>query len=190
MSLCSFLYFLDSLYLLSIADVTLDSRTASSQLILSEDGKQVRWEESDRPKNTRGFDTRACVLGKEGFTSGRHYWDVELNGNSLWRLGVTTQSAQRKRWFSINPQSGYWTLVLWYGNQFKALSSPETLIPLCLKPRKMRVYVDYEHGQISFYNPETGSLIYTFIDTFTDQLYPFFCTVDNRDLIIVSPVVT
>ncbi|XP_072893852.1 zinc-binding protein A33-like [Hemitrygon akajei] len=79
--------------------VTLDVETASPCLEVSEDRKSVRrtWTWRNLPDTGKRFTKRACVLGSEGFTSGRHYWEVEVTGNRVWCLGVAAESVERKR---------------------------------------------------------------------------------------------
>ncbi|XP_029442247.1 E3 ubiquitin-protein ligase TRIM11-like [Rhinatrema bivittatum] len=65
--------------------VTLDPETAHPELLLSEDGKRVRGggRKQSLPRSPRRFDSEPCVLGREGFTSGRHYWEVGINLKSI-----------------------------------------------------------------------------------------------------------
>ncbi|MGH0129173.1 UNVERIFIED_CONTAM: hypothetical protein FKN15_037613 [Acipenser sinensis] len=160
-----------------MVDVTLDPDTAQSSLILSKDGMHVRHGDKQQAlsDNPRRFDSKVFVLGKAGFTSGRHYWEVEVGEKICWRLGVTGESSQRKGNVTVNPQQSFWTVLRDdESNDFCAATDPVTPLPKNLKPRKLGVYLDYEGRQLSFYNVETRSLIYTFTDTFTEKLYPLF----------------
>ena len=130
------------------------------------------------------FDIWPCVLGWEGLSSGRHYWEVDLANNGYWRLGLTTASAKRLGRFQMVPAEGYW--ALWRSTrQFYACSKPETALPLSLVPRKMGVHLDYDEGQVSFYNVENRAHIYTFKDNFKEKLYPLFAPLDGRTLISI-----
>ncbi|XP_058867929.1 uncharacterized protein LOC117965865 isoform X1 [Acipenser ruthenus] len=176
----------------SVDSLTLDLDTAHPRLTLPVDEKQVRRKRQDH-NNPQRFDYRRCVLGKEGFTSGRHYWELGVGENTFWRLGVSRESAPKKGKFSMTPQQGYWT-VGWSGDEdkdeFTALTDPQTPLPPSLKPQKLRVYLDYEEGQLSFYNVETRSHIYTFTDMEfnpNEKLYPFFWSLEYKDLALVSP---
>ncbi|XP_020365089.2 E3 ubiquitin-protein ligase TRIM39-like [Oncorhynchus kisutch] len=176
--------------------VTLDPDTAHPNLILSEDGKQVRHgnTETNRPNTPKRFDKSINVLGKEGFSSGRFYYEVTVKGKTDWDLGVARESINRNGNITLSAKNGYWTVWLRNGDQYKALSSPSVLLQLREKPQKVGVFVDYEEGQVSFYDVEARSHIYSFTCcTFTEKLYPFFspCLNDDRENsapLIISPV--
>ncbi|XP_066577469.1 E3 ubiquitin-protein ligase TRIM39 isoform X2 [Amia ocellicauda] len=181
--------------LYGIVDVTLDPNTAAPWLILSKDGKQVRLGDRRQalPDNPERFDPCFCVLGKEGFSSGRHYWEVEVGEKIEWDLGVARESINRKGVIKLGPEYGYWTVGQRNGNKYWANANPYVLLPLPLKPQKVGVFVDYDGGQVSFYNVEARSHIYTFTDTFTEKLYPYFSPNlyqkgKNTAPLIISPV--
>ncbi|MGH0168866.1 UNVERIFIED_CONTAM: hypothetical protein FKN15_055631 [Acipenser sinensis] len=168
--------------------VVLDPHTAYPKLILSRDGKRLRLGNETRAvsdDNPERFDYWECAVGQEGFTSGRHFWEVDVGENQHWKLGVARASAQRKGEFSMLPRDGYWTLW-WYGDQLWALTDPLTSLAPGLKVQKVGVSLVYDEGRLSFYNVESGTLLYTFTEVFIEKLYPFFWTWDtSTDLVIL-----
>ncbi|KAJ8406311.1 hypothetical protein AAFF_G00305420 [Aldrovandia affinis] len=68
--------------------VILDPNTAYPCLSLSEDLTSVIWrdEEQNVPDNPERFDLEDCVLGSEGFSSGRHCWDIEVGVVDNWEI--------------------------------------------------------------------------------------------------------
>ncbi|XP_021036401.1 butyrophilin subfamily 1 member A1 [Mus caroli] len=158
-------------------DVTLDPDTAHPHLFLYEDSKSVRLEDSrqilpDRPER---FDSWPCVLGRETFTSGRHYWEVEVGDRTDWAIGVCRENVVKKGFDPMTPDNGFWAVEL-YGNGYWALTPLRTPLRLAGPPRRVGVFLDYDAGDISFYNMSDGSLIYTFPSiSFSGPLRPFFC---------------
>uniref|UniRef100_A0A8C4SW67 Butyrophilin subfamily 1 member A1-like n=1 Tax=Erpetoichthys calabaricus TaxID=27687 RepID=A0A8C4SW67_ERPCA len=159
-----------------LTDVTFDPETAHPYLIVSEDGKEVRqadiWQKvTDNPKR---FDCWVNVLAREGFTSGRHYWEVEVGGKTAWTLGVARESVNRKEVDYLKPYNGYWTVWLRNENEYAAFIGHPLPLPLRVKLQTVGVFLDYDEGQVSFYNAQSRSHLYTFTDSFTKPLYPFF----------------
>ncbi|KAM4835080.1 butyrophilin subfamily 1 member A1-like isoform 2-T2 [Thomomys bottae] len=162
---------------LHAVDVTLDPDTAHPHLFLYEDSKSVRLEDSrqklpDRPER---FDSWPCVLGRETFTSGSHYWEVEVGDRTDWAIGVCRENVIKKGFDPMIPENGFWAVEL-YGNGYWALTPLRTPLPLAGLPRRVGVFLNYESGDISFYNMTDGSHIYTFPSiSFSGPLRPFFC---------------
>ncbi|XP_039357981.1 butyrophilin subfamily 1 member A1-like isoform X2 [Mauremys reevesii] len=156
-------------------DVTLDPDTANPWLDLSKDQKRVRHgdKRQDLPNNPERFDYCYCVLGAEGFAGGRHYWEVEVEDKPEWDLGVCRESVSRKGTVTLSPGNGYWVMRLWQG-EYKAFTSPLTPIPMSVRPSRVGIFLDYEAGEVSFYNVTDRSHLFTFTDTFSGTLRPYF----------------
>lgn len=174
-------------------DLTLDPDTANPWLQLSQDRRQVRhlgaWQ--SLPDNPDRFDTVVIVLGREGFTSGRHYWEVQVGDKDDWYLGVAKSSVNRKGRISVSTAQGYWALAMKKGQEYRTSTAPPLLLSLDSKPKRVGVYVDYEEGQVSFYDAGARTHIYTFMDRFTEKIFPFFylyCCDKASDTIVICPV--
>ncbi|XP_044839286.1 E3 ubiquitin-protein ligase TRIM39-like [Mauremys mutica] len=158
-------------------DVTLDPDTAHPSLVLSEDRKRVRLGDKcqDLPDNPERFDTyRVFVLGAEGFAGGRCYWEVEVGDKTGWELGVCRESLSRKGQVTYTPEAGYWVVVLRDG-EYEACTYPSTPLPVSVRPSRVGIFLDYEAGEVLFYNVTDRSHLFTFTDTFSGKLRPYFC---------------
>ncbi|XP_055521236.1 zinc-binding protein A33-like [Leucoraja erinacea] len=168
--------------------VTLDVETAHPELEVSEDRKRVRNTGTERslPDTGKRFTDWPCVLGSEGCTSGRHYWEVEVAGSRGWCLGVAAESVNRKEEDDLTPETGVWSIDR-EDDQFDADTSPPSPLSARPIPGRVGVYLSYESGTISFYDADTKSHLHTFTgNKFTEKLYPFFETYDDNWLRIWS----
>ncbi|XP_069775767.1 zinc-binding protein A33-like isoform X2 [Narcine bancroftii] len=137
--------------------LTFDPETANPYLILSEDLTAAKYSYTSQQlsETPERFSFCACVLGSEGFTSGRHYWEVEVGDHPDWDVGIAAESADREGWVILAPEHGFWT----FGHT---------------EPARVGVYLDHEGGQVSFYRASDMSHLHTFSDTFSERLFPFF----------------
>ncbi|XP_031135831.1 E3 ubiquitin-protein ligase TRIM41-like [Sander lucioperca] len=119
-------------------DVTLDPDTASPFLILSDDGKQVNNSDvmKNLPDNPERFSRCIFVLGKQSFSSGRFYFEVQVKGKTQWFLGVARESIDRKG-HTLNPQN-VWTLYL--TNEYHDAAGPHVRFSLKSPPQKLDAF--------------------------------------------------
>nr|XP_060615514.1 butyrophilin subfamily 2 member A2-like [Anolis sagrei ordinatus] len=148
-------------------NITLDTDTAFPRLILSEDLRSVRWDKKyqDLPENPGRFNLCPIVLGREELSEGRYFWDVSVESEEEWTVGVALKSVTRKGPVMIQPESGIWAIGL-------------LDLPLCRneKLRKIRVFLSCTEGLVTFYNTDTEDFLYEFSGaSFRGQpILPFF----------------
>uniref|UniRef100_A0A8C6UP17 B30.2/SPRY domain-containing protein n=1 Tax=Neogobius melanostomus TaxID=47308 RepID=A0A8C6UP17_9GOBI len=164
-------------------DVTLDPDTAYPWLVLSEDLKKIHHIDVRKklPDSPQRFDKGPNVLGKQSFSSGRFYFEVQVKGKTNWDLGVARESINRKEEITLSPKNGFWTIRLKKGDTYKACASPPVRLSLKRPPQKVGVFVDYGAGLVSFYDVDSADLIYSFTDcSFREKLFPFFSPCTNE----------
>ncbi|XP_029942589.1 E3 ubiquitin-protein ligase TRIM21-like [Salarias fasciatus] len=158
-------------------DVKLDPATAHRSLVVSPDGKKVKdgGTNSGVPDTAERFDLFGSILGLNGLTSGRAYWEVDVGCKSGWDLGVARRSANRKGKLELNPEEGYWVAVHFEDKMYAAMTAPPVRISPKEKPKTVGVFVDYEEGLVSFYDVKTQSHIYSFSEClFGGEICPYF----------------
>ncbi|XP_073727678.1 E3 ubiquitin-protein ligase TRIM39-like isoform X1 [Misgurnus anguillicaudatus] len=171
--------------------VTLDPNTAHRCVFLSDDLTSVRRSEDAAllPDNPERFDLYECVLGSESFNSGIHCWDVQVGDNTHWRLGVMTESVERKK--NISCSTGFWS-VDYVSGEYSAVITPlKTALHLSVKVKleRIRVELDYERGKLSFSDPLTNTHIHTFTHTFTERVYPWFWVGFDISALVILPMI-
>ncbi|XP_066243131.1 tripartite motif-containing protein 75-like [Saccopteryx leptura] len=156
-------------------DIILDPETAHPNLIVSEDKKCVRYTKRKQnvPDFPKRFTVNTVVLGFPYFHSGRHFWEVEVGDKSKWAIGVCKDSLFTKGRRNPSTGQGCWR-IQWQGDSYDAPGAGTSPRLSEVKPRGIGIFLDYEMGEISFYNMTDKSHIYTFTDTFNRPLRPYF----------------
>ncbi|XP_043942280.1 zinc-binding protein A33-like [Protopterus annectens] len=159
----------------------MDPDTASSELVLSEDLTSVSFgDKRQLPDTPKRFSPCACVLGSEGLTSGKHFWVIDVGNKTRWNVGVATESINRKGPLTLAPDNGCWVMSHIKGDKYVVFDFEALELHVSVKPKKIGVYLDYDNGQVSFYNADDMSHLHTYMDTFTEKLY-LFLSPCNKD---------
>ncbi|XP_017210847.2 NLR family CARD domain-containing protein 3 [Danio rerio] len=156
--------------------LTLDPNTAHTELILSEENREVKSvrENQPYPDHPDRFDYYHQVLCRES-VCGRCYWEIDWSGDGVVCISVSYKSIRRKGGgdecvFGYNAQS--WSLrcdssrfKFWHNNT-------HTDLPVEALSSRIGVFVDHSAGILIFYNiyRDTMSLIHSVQTTFTEPL--------------------
>ncbi|XP_066504692.1 butyrophilin subfamily 1 member A1-like [Hoplias malabaricus] len=161
--------------------ITLNLTNVSPYLKLTPDGSRVR---DNFPENYRehGFPYTLCICGVNEFTSGRAYWEVGLKSahsqaKTSWLIGVTTDphlSQLSNNKTDLTPSKGYWFLCSDGENGFHVNTEPEICFSVDPRPEIVGVLLDYEKGELSFYNANEGLKLFTMKTRFQGAIVPLF----------------
>ncbi|XP_067427787.1 zinc-binding protein A33-like, partial [Thunnus thynnus] len=148
--------------------VILDPNTASPYLYLSNDLTSVRRGDTNQqlPDNPERCTKYRTVLGSEGFSSGKHSWEVEVGDHPVWLMGLAKESAEKGE-ANASPECGFWCLSHDSGEY---IDETGKTVPV----KRISVQLDYDRGDVSFYDSEDMTHIYTHRDIFTEKLFPYF----------------
>ncbi|XP_068120409.1 E3 ubiquitin/ISG15 ligase TRIM25-like [Hyperolius riggenbachi] len=157
---------------LRAAGILLDVNTASTNLHISDDRKTASTSYVKRPHTPERFQ-KAHVMSSQSFSSGRHYWEVDVGGSYNWRVGMCYPSIPRG---GAQPGIGYnkksWCLRKYLLQHLVVHDSEVIILPEKIPSDRVRICLDYEAGQISFYALcDPIRHLHTFTATFTEPLH-------------------
>lgn len=162
----------------------LDRRTAHRRLILSEDEREARTSLLPQPvpNNPERYDTAIAALGRDGYDSGKHYWEVAVAGRNCYVVGVARESVQRKGLIHYSPKGGYWVILKKRDGRHIALADNPVLLQMA-ETTKIGVLVDFNNKLISFYDADKKRSVvqFTGIDI-QETLYPYIETCSDSNI--------
>ncbi|XP_053281865.1 E3 ubiquitin-protein ligase TRIM35-like isoform X3 [Pleuronectes platessa] len=168
----------------SYSPVVLDPNSANPVFVLSEDLTSLRRGERQKlPDNPERFEKYVSVLGSEGFNSGTHSWDVLVGDSTDWFLGMSAEPVPRKG----KEESGLW-VILFSEGKYSAWSPSGLSVLSVQKIQRIRVKLDWNRGELSFFDPDTNKHIHTLTHTFTQKMFPHFNTTDHHHPLKLLPV--
>ncbi|XP_064911595.1 E3 ubiquitin-protein ligase TRIM35 isoform X2 [Columba livia] len=163
--------------IITVVPFSFDPNSAAGWLSVSEDltsvtngGYKLLVENPER------FTSAPCILGSRGFSTGFHTWEVDLGGMTNWRVGVARPHSGTHWTFHHDARSGFWYIYRLSGKDGKKCRASNTArleaVPGDL--RRIRVELDCDEGELSFYDTDRKTHIYTFHEKFGGTVFPYF----------------
>ncbi|XP_075046876.1 E3 ubiquitin/ISG15 ligase TRIM25-like [Mixophyes fleayi] len=162
------------IYVKEPADLLLDVNTAANNVHISGDMKTVSTSvNQNHPVTIERFQDKPLVLSTGSFSSGRYYWEVDVSKSVSWRVGMCYPSIARRgdqSLIGVNNKS--WGLDR-TGDKYSVIhNSRQIWLPDNIPCDRVRICLDYEAGQLSFYSLcDPIRHLHTFTATFTEPLH-------------------
>lgn len=161
--------------------ILLDINTAGDNVDISDDMKTASY--SQKQKYLQTLESFECsqVMSVKNLSSGRHYWDVEVSSAGWWMVGVCYPSIDRRgvsSWIGNNKKS--WCLYRSDNVYSVVHDSRVTPLPLKSSCNRLRIHLDFEAGQLTFYEKRNPMRhLYTFTTTFTEPVRAAFSVCED-----------
>ncbi|XP_078470893.1 E3 ubiquitin-protein ligase TRIM11-like [Lampetra planeri] len=157
---------------------TLDPNSAYNNLQISSDLRTVTLTavSQGRPDHPNRFDAWDQVLCSESFSSGQHYWEMDLGGAARsCKVGVVYGTIARKgggKECSLGQNDSSWVLYKDYNSCYVLHGDVWTSVPVRNPPRRVGCHLHWEAGLLSFYRADSMELLHSVHHSFSQPLYP------------------
>ncbi|XP_061403183.1 E3 ubiquitin/ISG15 ligase TRIM25-like [Lethenteron reissneri] len=167
---------------------TLDTNSAYDQLQISSDLRMMT-RTSDfqgHPDHPHRFDCCAQALCCESFSSGHHYWEVDVWDAEWWRVGVAYGMVPRKGGGAaqlLGGNNASWCLEKYDDNFSVVHDRVKTALLVRGAPflRKIGLHLHWEGGLLAFYRADSMEVIHEVRQRFLQPLYPAMWVVFCND---------
>ncbi|CAN0391715.1 unnamed protein product [Lampetra fluviatilis] len=158
---------------------TLDTNSANHKLQISSDLRTMTrtGDSQGRPDHPHRFNGWSQALCCESFSSGLHYWEVDVGDTRWWRVGVAYGTIPRKgggaaQWLGGSDAS--WCLEK-FDDSFSVLHGgvkTALLVRGAPSPRRIGLHLHWEGGLLAFYRADSMEVIHEVRQRFLQPLYP------------------
>ncbi|KAG8433237.1 hypothetical protein GDO86_017497 [Hymenochirus boettgeri] len=159
---------------LEATDMLLDTNTVANNVFVSGDLKTASWSEVNLHHIPKPERFQHCqVLSSGGFSSGKHYWEVETSKSGIWRVGMAYPSIEREGdQYCFGDDKKSWCLYMFDGDYSAIHNSLEQPISSHSPIQRIGIYLDYKAGRLSFYELcDPIRQLHTFHATFYEPLH-------------------
>lgn len=170
--------------------MVIDKQTCHSQIAVTSEGRGMSFSgtASSAPEHPLQFDKVCCALCCSPVAAAQSYWEVDVRCSSAWAVGVAYASLERKgkdKGAKLGRNRNSWCVELrngrlsaWHNDRnVECQGVGQTA------PRKIGVWVNYDKGQLMFYDADTMVVLQKFSAAmtpvfdrahhqFTESLYP------------------
>nr|XP_032836327.1 E3 ubiquitin-protein ligase RNF135-like [Petromyzon marinus] len=170
---------------------TLDTNSACDHLQISSDLRKATWSDvpQGRPHHPHRFECWRQALCSESFSSGQHYWEVDVGSTDECLVGVAYATIPRRGLGAeclLGESDVSWCLQK-LGDSFSVLhGGVETSLSVPQPPRRVGVHLDWDAGLLSFYNADSMAPLHSFHQTFTQPLHPGLWVGDSVRIVDLS----
>ncbi|KAJ8014095.1 hypothetical protein DPEC_G00036690 [Dallia pectoralis] len=176
-------------------EVSLDPATAHPKLIISPQGDSATytniWQEL--PELPGRFDTTLNVISLQGFSSGRHYWEIDVSGKTYWELGLTYTTICRKGraedcWLGRGSDS--WAVEFFDGEYTAWHDGVPRQLPSSKHFSRIGVLCSFPAGLVSFLGADCMTPLFSFCTgAFRDCLHLALCPGHDHNGTNAQPIV-
>uniref|UniRef100_A0A671X281 B30.2/SPRY domain-containing protein n=2 Tax=Sparus aurata TaxID=8175 RepID=A0A671X281_SPAAU len=193
--ICSQTPIIKKLYKSYSSEVCLDPETAHPKLIVSSDGDSATYTDTwqQLPDLPGRFDTTLNVISSQGYSFGRHYWEIDVTGKTYWELGVTYPTISRKGttedcWLGRGDES--WCVEFFDGEYTAWHGGVPHQLPLTKRFCRIGVFCNFPAGLVTFLEADNMTPLFSFCaGTFSDCLHLALCPGHDHNGTNSKPIV-
>uniref|UniRef100_A0AAV2JNZ3 B30.2/SPRY domain-containing protein n=1 Tax=Knipowitschia caucasica TaxID=637954 RepID=A0AAV2JNZ3_KNICA len=160
-------------------EIHLNPDSAHPRLHVSPGGVSCSEAWQDVPDHPTRFDSTLYVLSTQAFSSGRHYFELDVSEKPYWELGVTYPTIPRKGptelcWLGRGHDS--WCLEYFDGEYTAWHGGIPHQLPVLRRYCRIGVLCSFPAGQVVFVEAEKMTPLFSFcVGTFTQSLHLALC---------------
>ncbi|MEQ2187646.1 hypothetical protein GOODEAATRI_006789 [Goodea atripinnis] len=168
-----------------------DERTVSPLLSLSEDLRTLTFLQK-KPRQSPSydparFDSWPNALGSLSMSSGTHSWVVDVGKSGAFKVGACYASLERKgsgneARLGYNSQS--WVLSHYDGEYSYCHAGKKVPLQVMKRPQRIGLLLDWLSQTLLFYEPDSGTVLYSVTQPFSAPLLPAFAVTDRSITIL------